>query len=87
MDKQEEYRSRTASDKRSPTTYKYLGMTLNNKGTLQNHIKDIKRKVHIATQTILNVAAYQDYRTIEMETIWKLYKICIVPINTYSAEA
>ena len=36
-------------------TYKYLGMTL------QNHIEDIKGKVHIATQTILNVAAYQDY--------------------------
>ena len=68
-------------------TYKYLGMTLNNKGTLQNHIEDIKGKVHIATQTILNVAAYQDYRTIEMETIWKLYKTCIVPIITYSAEA
>ena len=47
-------------------TYKYLGMTLNNKGTLQNHIEDIKGKVHIATQTILNVAAYQflDYRAI-----------------------
>ena len=68
-------------------TYKYLGMTLNNKGTLQNHIEDIKGKVHIATQTILNVAAYQDYRIIEMETIWKLYKTCIVPIITYSAEA
>ena len=67
-------------------TYKYLGMTLNNKGTLQNHIEDIKGKVHIATQTILNVAAYQDYRTIEMETIWKLYKTCLVPIITYSAE-
>ena len=36
-------------------TYKYLGMTLNNKGTLQNHIEDIKGMVHIATQTILNV--------------------------------
>ena len=31
-------------------TYKYLGMTLNNKGTLQNHIEDIKGKGHIATQ-------------------------------------
>ena len=39
-------------------TYKYLGMTLNYKGTLQNHIEHIKEKVHIATQTILNVAAY-----------------------------
>ena len=68
-------------------TYKYLGMTLNNKDTLQNYIEDIKGKVHIATQTILNVAAYQGYRTVEMETIWKLYKTCIVPIITYSAEA
>ena len=25
-------------------TYKYLGMTLNNKGTLQNHIEDIKER-------------------------------------------
>ena len=65
-------------------------MTLNNKGTLQIHIEDIKGKpgkVHIATQTILNIAAYQDYRAIEMQTIWKLYKTCIVPIITYSAEA
>ena len=62
-------------------------MTLNDKGTLQNHIEDIRGKVHIATQTILNVVAYQDYRAIEMQTIWKLYKTCIVPIITYSAEA
>ena len=68
-------------------TYKYLGMTLNNKGTLQNHIEDIKGKVHIATQTIVNVATYQDYRAIEMQIIWKLYKTCIVPIITYSVEA
>ena len=61
-------------------------MTLNNKGTLQNHIEDIKGKVHIATHTIPNVAAYQGYRAIEMQTIWKLYKTCIVPIITYSAE-
>ena len=32
-------------------TYKYLGMTLNNKGTLQNHIEDIKGKVHMVQKS------------------------------------
>ena len=36
--------------------YKYLGVTLNNKGTLSDHLKQVKGKCEATTQTILDVA-------------------------------
>ena len=36
-------------------TYKYLGITMNNKGNLENHIKEINKKTEAAYQTILSI--------------------------------
>ena len=37
------------------TTYKYLGNTINNKGTMQDHIQTVKGKCEATTQTILSI--------------------------------
>jgi hypothetical protein len=68
-------------------TYKYLGVVINSKGNLADHIQSIKCKVEVSIQTILNVAANPSLRPIQMETIWKLYTTCTIPIITYAAEA
>ena len=68
-------------------TYKYLGMIINEKGNMEDHIKAIKGKVEASLQTILNVAGYNDFNKIQMQIIWKLVKTCIIPIITYGAEA
>ena len=39
----------------STTTYKYLGVTTNNRGTMENHIQKNKGSVEAALQTILIV--------------------------------
>ena len=67
--------------------YKYLGMVINNKGTMEDHITSIKGKVEASTQTILNIAGYNNFNKIQMEIIWKLVNTCIIPIVTYAAEA
>ncbi len=69
------------------TTYKYLGVTLNNKGTLTNHIETVKAKAEVSLQTILNMSANKELSQVQMPTIWKLYKACTIPIMTYAAEA
>ena len=37
------------------TTYKYLGTTINNKGTKEDHINKLKGKVESTIQTIFNI--------------------------------
>ena len=69
------------------STYKYLGITLNNTATLANHITNTNNKAEVSLQTILNVASNEEMRPIQMETIWKLYKACTIPIMTYGAES
>jgi hypothetical protein len=67
--------------------YKYLGMIINNKGTMEDHIKNVKAKTEAALQTIFNIAGYGDFHKIKMEIIWKLVNACIIPTLTYAAEA
>ncbi len=67
-------------------TYKYLGETLNDKGNIDDHLKGIKRKVEAAYQTIRLISGNQDFKGLELETIWKLIETCILPIALYGAE-
>jgi len=67
--------------------YKYLGIIMNDKGNMDDHIQALKGKTEAALQTILNIAGYDDFNGIQMEIIWKLTKTCIIPILTYAAEA
>ena len=67
--------------------YKYLGITINNKGNMEEHIKQTKGKLEAAIQTIFSLAGNTDFRNIEMDTIWKLVETSIIPIITYGAEA
>ena len=60
---------------------------LNNEDTMENHIANIKGKVEASTQTILNIAGYNNFNKIQMEIIWKLVNTCIIPIATFAAEA
>ena len=69
------------------STYKYLGITLNNTATMTDHIENIKNKAEVSLQTIINVASNEDMRPLQMETMWKLYKGCTIPIMTYGAES
>ena len=68
------------------TTYKYLGMTVNRKGNLEAHLNAVKGKVEAALQTIFCIAGNEEFRIIEMATIWKLVQTCLIPILTYGAE-
>ena len=67
-------------------TYKYLGITINNKGTMEDHIKKLKGKTEAALQTIFNLAGNKNFNQIEMKTIWKLVETCILPTILYAAE-
>ncbi len=67
-------------------TYKYLGETLNEKGNIKDHIKNIKGKAEAAYQTIRMIAGNSNFRDIELETMWKLIESCILPIILYAAE-
>ena len=68
-------------------TYKYLGVTINNKGNMEDHIKKLKGKTEAAIQTIFSLAGNDEFHNIEMATIWRLFNTCITPIITYGAEA
>ena len=59
--------------------YKYLGVILNNKGNLSDHLKQVKRKCEATTQTILDVARNRQLRGREMQTILKLHETCTIP--------
>ena len=52
-------------------TYTYLGITISNKGTIEDHIEKLKGKTEAALQTIFNLAGN---------------KTCIIPILLYAAE-
>ena len=64
--------------------YKYLGEMLNKKNNLEDHTIDtIKKKVEAAIRTTFHVAGDDNYRGIEMDTIWTLLETCIIPIITH----
>ena len=48
-------------------TYKYLGITINTKGDLSDHLKIIKGKTQASTHTIINLASSNPLR----ESKWK----------------
>ena len=68
------------------TNYKYLGMSINDKGNLEDHLNKLKGKVEAALQTIFTLAGNDEFQQIEMSTIWRLVHSCIIPILMYGAE-
>ena len=67
--------------------YKYLGITINNKRNLQDHIRTIKGKVEAAYQTIMAITEDSNLKGIQMKSAWNLINACILPIITYGLEA
>ena len=67
-------------------TYKYLGMTINSKGNLDDHIRKTKGKIEAALQTIFCLAGNDKFNRIEMSAIWQLVHTCILPTLLYGAE-
>ena len=65
------------------TTYKYLDNTINNKGTMQDHIQAVKGKCEATTQTILIIAKHKHLREKDMMTMIRLHDACTVPILLY----
>ena len=64
-------------------TYKYLGITINTKGDLSDHLKITQAPTH----TIINLASSNPLKRIQMEIIWKRYRTCTLPMITYGSEA
>ena len=53
---------------------------------MEDHTREIEKKVKAALQTTMFVVADDNFHGIEMKTLWKLLETCIIPIITYSAE-
>ena len=67
--------------------YKYLGVTLSEKGNMEEHMEETKRKTQGAYNTVMAIAGSANLKCIEMRTIWKTTKASIIPIITYGWEA
>jgi hypothetical protein len=67
-------------------SYKYLGMTINKKGNLADHLVKTKGKVEAALQTSFSLAGNDEFYKMEMSTTWRLVHACILPILTHGAE-
>ena len=61
-------------------------MTVNREGNLEAHLNAVNGKVEAALPTIFYMAGNEEFRIVEMATIWKLVHTCIIPILTYGAE-
>lgn len=66
--------------------YKYLGITINEKLNMIDHISTIKGKTEAAYQTIINLLHDATFMNIQMKVAWKLIETCITPIITYASE-
>ena len=66
--------------------YKYLGEVFNKKGNIDDQLNTLQGKTEAALQTIQFLAADENFRGVEMKTIWSLLETCIIPIITYGAE-
>ena len=66
--------------------YKYLGETINNKGTLADHITEIDKKVKGATASIIAETGNSEFKGIKMQAIWQMVDAVIIPIITYACE-
>jgi len=51
----------------STNKYKYLGVVINGKGIMEDHMLNIKGKVEASLQTILNIAGYNSFNKIQMD--------------------
>ena len=67
--------------------YKYLGITINNKNDISNHIKNIKSKTEAAYQTVLTILHDPNFCGIQMKAVWKLLESCLIPVITHNLEA
>ena len=74
-------------DKAEFKTYKYLGNTINNKGTMHDHINTVKGKCEATTQSILSISKHKYLREQDMATIMQLHDACTVPTPLYGSEA
>ena len=67
--------------------YKYLGETFNSNNNMStNHIQEIERKTEAALQTTLFIAGVDNFKGIQMDTIWTILETCIIPIITHGSE-
>ena len=67
-------------------TYTYLGITMNNKGTLKHHINQTRGKCDASMQAITSIAKHRHIREKEMFTIMKLHEACTMPMLLYGIE-
>ena len=67
-------------------TYKYIGITINNKCAMEDHITKLKGKTETALQSIFNLAGSKNVSQVEMKTIWKLVETCTIPTLLHAAE-
>ena len=68
-------------------TYKYLGVIINRKNNLADHIEEAKRKAEAAFQVMMRITGNTEFHGVEMKTIWQVVETCIIPIITYGTEA
>ena len=66
--------------------YKYLGEPFNSNNNMSNHIQEIERKTEAALQTNLFIAGDDNFKGIQLDTIWTILETCIVPIITHGSE-
>ncbi len=66
--------------------YKYLGEIINNKGSLKDHLEELRGKTHAAVQKILIETGDKEFKGIKMRAIWELIETSIIPIITYASE-
>jgi len=69
------------------TKYKYLGIIMSNKNNQEEQLKEVRRKVEAAYNTILAIAGSVDLKGVEMKSIWEMVQSCLIPLITYGAEA
>ena len=67
--------------------YKYLGVIISEKGNMEEHIEETRRKIQGAYNTMMSIAGSVNLKGIEMRTIWKIVRASIIPIITYGWEA
>ena len=67
-------------------TYTYLGITMNNKGTLKHHINQTRGKCDASMQAIMSIAKHRHIREKEMFTIMKVHEACTMPMLLYGIE-
>jgi len=67
--------------------YKYLGVVINEKNNLADHIEETKRKSEAAFQVMMRLTGNTEFHGIEMESIWQGLETCVGPIITYGIEA